>query len=121
MKNNSFKEIVVASTLIVLVVLLLNPFHFYMPGMMVMTILALALVAFGFIASFILREQVGDERDSVHKTRAGRLAFLAGSGVTIIAILVQSQTHSVDPWIVLTLSVMVITKIASRVWSDYNL
>lgn len=121
MKNNSIQETIVATVLISLVVLLLNPFHFYMPTMMVLTVLALLVVAFGFIASFILREGEGDERDLAHRTRAGRIAFLVGSGVTILGIIAQSFSHQVDPWLVLVLSTMVISKIASRVWSDYNL
>ncbi len=83
--------------------------------------LASILALFGLFASFVLRETVIDERDSQHRTLAGRNAFLAGSGVLTVAIVVQGYTHSVDPWIVSALIVMVVVKIGSRIWSDKNL
>jgi hypothetical protein len=120
MKNN-IKETIITVCLIAIAVLLLNPFHFWMPDMMVMAMLAVALVLFGIFASFILREQTVDERDDVHKTIAGRNAFLAGSSVLMIGIVVQGYTHSVDPWLVIALIVMILVKIATRMWSDKNL
>ncbi len=120
MKNNILESIVTIS-LIALAILLLNPFHFWMPDMMVIGMLALALVLFGIFASFILREKATDEREEAHRTLAGRNAFLAGSGVLILAIVVQGYAHDVDPWLVITLVVMVVAKIVTRIWSDTNL
>ncbi len=120
MKNN-LKETIITVCLIVLAILLLNPFHFWMPDMIVMCILAATLGIFGIFASFILRETVVDERESQHRTLAGRNAFLAGSGVLTIGIVVQGYTHTVDPWLVVALIVMVIVKIGTRIWSDTNL
>jgi hypothetical protein len=81
MKNKITKEIVVPITLVVLAVLLLNPFHFWMPDMIVMGTLATLLVLFGIYASFILKERAFDERDDVNRSLAGRNAFLAGSAI----------------------------------------
>lgn len=120
MKNNLL-ETLVTLCLIALAVLLLNPFHFWMPDMMVMVMLAVTLGLFGIFASFILRERMADERDGLHRTLAGRNAFLAGSGVLTLAIVVQGYTHSVDPWLVIALITMIIVKIGTRVWSDRNL
>ncbi len=120
MKNN-LKEAIVTIALIAIAILLLNPFHFWMPDMMVMCMLAIALGLFGIFASFILRENAVDERDGVHRTLAGRNAFLAGSGVLTLGIVVQGYGHAVDPWLVTTLIVMVVVKMATRVWSDKNL
>jgi len=119
MKNN-FTEALVTICLIGLAILLLNPFHFWMPDMMVMGMLTFLLGLFGVFASFILREKVTDEREGVHRTLAGRNAFLAGSGVLTLAIVVQGYTHSVDPWLVVALVAMIIVKIGSRIWSDKN-
>lgn len=119
MKNN-IVETTVTTALIVLAVLLLNPFDFWMPDMMVMGMLVTTLVLFGIFASFILREGTVDERDQSHKTLAGRNAFLAGSAVLILGIVIQGHTHAVDPWLVVTLTVMIIAKIATRIWSDTN-
>lgn len=120
MKNN-FKETLLTVILIGIAILLLNPFHFWMPNMMVIFMLAFALVIFGIFASFVLREKSVDERDDQHKSLAGRNAFLIGSGILMLGIVVQGYTHTVDAWLVLALIGMVITKIVTRYWSDKNL
>ena len=120
MKNN-LKETIITLALIVISVLLLNPFHFWMPDMMVMCMLAIALGLFAIFASFILREDMRDERDAQHRTLAGRNAFLAGSGIITLGIVIQGYTHTVDPWLVVSLIVMIVVKIGTRIWSDKNL
>ena len=120
MKNN-LKETIVTIGLIAIAILLLNPFHFWMPDMMVMCMLAITLALFGIFASFILRERSVDEREDQHKSLAGRNAFLAGSGILTLGIVVQGYTHTVDPWLVLTLIGMVAVKLITRHWSDKNL
>lgn len=120
MKNN-LPETIVTVCLIAIAVLLLNPLDFWMPDMMVISMLVIALVLFGIFASFILREKASDERDLLHRTLAGRNAFLAGSTVLVIGIIAQGYNHKVDAWLVGTLVVMVIAKIATRIWSDKNL
>lgn len=120
MKNN-LKEVIVTLALITIAVLLLNPFDFWMPDMMVICMLAIVLALFGVFSSFILREKSVDERDDQHKSLAGRNAFLAGSGIVVLGIVVQGYTHTVDPWLVLTLVVMIVAKLTTRYWSDKNL
>jgi hypothetical protein len=119
--NNNLHEVIVTVALVAIAVLLLNPFHFWMPDMVVLCMLAFTLGIFGIYASFILREDMADERDSQHRTLAGRNAFLAGSGVLTLGIVYQGYIHTVDPWLVIALVVMVLVKIASRRWSDQNL
>jgi cobalamin synthase len=121
MKNRILKEIIVPLTLVVLAVLLLNPFHFWMPDMMVMVILAVVLVLFALFASFILKERAFDERDDVNRSLAGRNAFLAGSAILMLGIVIQGYSHSIDSWLVIALVVMIIVKIGTRFWSDKNL
>jgi hypothetical protein len=120
MKNKLIKEISVAVVLIVLLVLLLNPLHFWMPSMMLVGILVAAVVVFGIFATFILQEKVVDEREDAHRAFAGRVAFLAGSAVLVFAIIIQSFSHSVDPWLVVTFVAMTIAKIGARSYSDLN-
>lgn len=120
MKNNAIKEIFVSVVLIILAVLVLNPFHFWMPDVVLMCMLAITLVFFGIFASFVLREKVFDERDSVHRTLAGRNSFLVGAAILILAIIIQELNASLDPWLVIVFMTMIITKIATRIWSDKN-
>jgi len=120
MKNN-LKETVVTVSLIGLAVLLLNPFHFWMPDLVVMCMLAITLGFFALFASFVLRENTFDEREEKHRALAGRNAFLVGAGLLTFGIVVQGYTHTVDPWLVLALVAMIVAKIATRMWSDKNL
>jgi uncharacterized membrane protein len=120
MKNN-IKEIILTISIIILAVLLLNPFDFWMPNMLLMCMLVTILGLFGLFAGLILREKSEDERDDVHKALAGRNAFLTGSVVIIIAIVVQGYNHIIDPWLVLALISMITTKVLTRIWTDKNL
>lgn len=117
MKNN-LSEIVVALGFVLIAVLLLNPLDFWMPDMLVVGMLVAALALFGAFAAFILRERAIDERDAAHMSLAGRHAFLAGSAILLLGIVVEGYHHAVDPWLVIALSAMVIVKVATRIWSD---
>ena len=118
MKDNLKIEIVVSLLLVVLTVLVLNPYHFWMPSMMHILVLALTLVALAFFEIFILREKIQDERDTVHRMLSGRAAFLTGSTLLTIAIVVQTLKDEVDVWLVIILVSMVLSKLITRIYSD---
>lgn len=120
MKNNMTKEIIVSILIILLAVLLLNPMHFWMPNALVMCMLAFVLVLFAVFASFILKEKIYDERDLVNRSLAGRNAFITGSGVLMLGIVVQGYSHVVDPWLVISLILMILAKIGTRVLKDID-
>jgi uncharacterized membrane protein YiaA len=121
MKNNSLsKEIIVTAILLVVFFILLNPFAWWMPDMMVMSLLFVALVLFGLFAAFILQEKAVDEREQQHRVTAGRVAFIAGTLILTIGIMIQSLTHQVDPWLVIAFVVMVIAKLGTRTYIDRN-
>ncbi|MCE9541319.1 hypothetical protein K8R03_02020 [Candidatus Kaiserbacteria bacterium] len=117
MTKDMMPEIVSALIFCVLAVFLLNPMGLWMPSMAHMTMLALSAVAFGAFIVFILRESAKDERDAVHRSAAGRAAFLAGSAVLILGIIVQNSMHRIDPWLVVALIAMVVGKVVARIWS----
>ena len=117
------KQITTGIILIILLVLITNPMSFWMPDMAHVTILICAVILFGVFASFILREKPVDERDDTHRMLAGRNAFLTGAAVLVIGIIYQkfSGTGEVDIWLIVTLVVMILAKISSRLYSDSNL
>ncbi len=115
------KEITISVLIMALAVLLLNPMDFWMPDMVVMFMLAFALVLFALFASFVLKEKAFDERDIVNRSLAGRNAFLSGSAVLMLGIVWQGYSHTVDPWLVVSLVVMIIVKIGTRFRSDKDL
>ena len=112
MKNNFLQEILVSVALVVLLVFMLNPFDFWMPSTLLMMLIAVFVAIFGSLVSFIWRENSKDEREILHKSIAGRAAFLAGASVLVVGIVVQSFSHTLDPWLAIALGVMILAKIA---------
>ena len=72
----------------------------------------LALLA-GFML-LLWREDPVDEREVQNQAFASRLAYIVGSAVLILALLVQSLDHDVDPFIPLTLIAMIGTKVLTQ-------
>lgn len=118
MKNNFVSEIVVSVILVGLVVFLLNPMGAWMPNMAVMTAVISLLIIFVLFASFIWKEKARDEREMFHRMLAGRVAFLVGSAVLVVAVAVQGLKHEVDVWIVVALSAMVLAKLTGLIYSQ---
>jgi len=112
------QEFSIIAILLILLGLLLNPFHFWMPGMAEMALVACFVVVFGLFVVLVWRERPHDEREGMHQLRAGRLGFIAGAAILMIGIVVQSFTYMLDPWLPLSLGVMVIAKAISFIFSD---
>ncbi len=104
--------------LIALLVFLANPYHIWMPSMMLVMIVTALLLIFAFFASLILREHIHDEREGTHRMYAGRNAFLAGSLILIIGISYQSLMHSLDLWLPIVLVGMILAKLATHFYND---
>ena len=111
-------ERIVAIILILLLVLIGNPFGFWMPGMVLMTMLVVIAALVFVWAGFIFSEKAGDEREEWHRTHAGRAAYLSAAAVLTVALVYQGITHTIDFWIPLTLAVMVIAKLLARLYAD---
>jgi|SRR3989344_1575066 len=116
MKNNFPQETIVSGVLIILLVLFLNPFEFWMPPILLMMMVLGLVVVFSLFASFVWRENSKDEREGLHKMMAGRIAFLAGTAVLVIGIIIQSFRHELDVWLVFTLGVMILAKIIGLIY-----
>lgn len=117
MKNN-FLSIFLAGVLILLLVLISDPFMLWMPdGVQMAVLLAVVLLALVW-AGLMLYERPSDERELLHTMRAGRLAYLSGIVVLTLALLIQGLAHAIDPWIAGALGVMVITKLFARLYTE---
>ncbi len=112
------KEIVLAIILLVLLLSVLDPAHWFMPSMLEMIILIILVLVFSVFASFIWREHKGDERDLLHRLLAGHLAFLFGMGVLLLGIVIQSVQHNLDQWLVVTLGIMILAKIFGLIYGQ---
>lgn len=107
-----------AALFIVLAFFLVNPMEVWMPSSAHMAVLAAAVAAFGIFAVFVLRETTGDERENEHRSFAGRVAFLAGAGTLLLGVVLQTFAHTLDPWLVAALAVMVVAKVVAHVYSE---
>lgn len=120
MKKNKFhcSELIISLILLTLVVFLLNPFYWWMPSKVVMTISVILVLVFSLYSVFVWREQAKDEREALHTMFAGKIAFLAGVATLVLAIIIEAYNHDVDKWLVITLAVMVLAKVFGLIYSN---
>ncbi len=121
MTRNAYIEIALAVVLLGISVLVLNPFHFWMPDMAHIVVLGCLVAAFGAFSALVLREQASDEREEAHRMLSGRVAFLTGATILVVAIAYQSEMGNVDPWLVFALVGMVFAKLLVRLYGDLRL
>jgi hypothetical protein len=121
MTKNTLVQMVSAAAVLFLAALLLNPFHFWMPGMAQMAMLGSLLVAFAVLSVYLLQEKGGDEREAAHRMLAGRAAFFVGSLILVIGITAESMHGTPNPWLVLALAGMILGKAGARLYSDWKL
>lgn len=108
-------HIVLALVLVVLLVLLTDPFMNFMPAMGAMFSLVGATVLLIIFAGFVMFERASDEREVMHRMNAGRIAYLSGIAVLTVGLLVEGLTlHHVNPWIAGALGIMVVSKLIAR-------
>lgn len=119
--NERTKQLFLGALIILLAVFLLNPLNFWMPGSIAMVALIGLILAFGFYATFVVREKADDERELMVRAFSGRIAFLSGSAIVLVGILSQSLDHNMDPWLVVALTAMISSKILANLYIDRNL
>lgn len=105
------KNILIPLIVIILAIASLDPFMVLMPESMVYGLLVLLFISFVIYTSFVWHEHANDEREEVHRALAGRIAYIAGTTTLVTGIIYQIYyIHHVDPFLVIALSVMAITK-----------
>ena len=119
MKNN---EIIIHSAVALLIsffaLALADLIPFWMPMMGEMMVLLLVVILLLVWAGFVMQETAHDEREVLLKMKSGRVAYLSGLGVLMLALVMQGIQHAIDPWIAVTLAVMVITKLVTRLYEE---
>ena len=116
MEKTSKREILISVVLSLFVLALINPFHILMSSMLHMCILGILVAMVGVFAGLVLNEKVADERERDHKDKAGRVGYTAGLLVVTLGIIVQTFKEMNDPWLLIVLLVMVVSKIVARVF-----
>lgn len=81
---------------------------------------SLFIFAFLFIlfTALVFKERAGDEREVAHRNLASRLGYLTGTMVLALGIVLEALHHRFDPWLVLTLIVMIAAKILTRLYAS---
>ena len=110
-------ETIVAGLLIVVLFFVLNPSGVLMLSMVQMSLAIALAVLVVLFAGLIWKEHSADEREELHRLRAGRYGYLAGLAIGVIGIIVQSTSHSVDPWLVYTMGIMILAKVCAHVFN----
>lgn len=115
--NNTLSFVILGLLALVLFTLV-DPFMYWMPSMVQMAALTIAAALLVAWVAFIIRESTGDEREVQLRAHAGRAAYLSGVSMLTAALLMQGLHHAIDPWIPVTLIVMVGAKLAARLYAD---
>lgn len=118
---NTLAEIISTIAIVAIVILFLNPTGLTMPESTLSMLILGLIVAFLAFAALIWKEKSADEREQLHVFQSGRISFLIGTSILVIAIVSQVFTHEVDPWLVIALSVMVLSKLLMRVYSRFKM
>ena len=108
---------ILSGALIALLVALLNPFDYGMPPPVQITMTISFVILFLIFASLVWQEKAQDEREKLHRFIANRFAYISGTSVLVVAIVLQSVNHIVDVWLVVTLIVMIVAKLTGVIYS----
>lgn len=116
--SRMFSETVVAVVLIVFLVWFVNPFDFFMTDAFHMTLLGVIVACFAVFAMFLWKESCRDEREQLHRFVAARFASITVGGALLSGTIVQAFHHAIDPWLPMSLAIMVFAKILGRLYAE---
>ena len=116
MDHSQKLELGIVIILVVLLILLMNPFGLLMNDMVTTIFLACLLGAFAAFTSLLWKESPNDEREDKHRLVAGRVGFFVGATILVLAIILQSWDHNLDYWLVFALGGMALGKTLARIY-----
>ncbi len=110
-KYKQLLDIILLVGLTVMAFLTIAPKTFVMPSSLQMLLLAVVLGLLAGFLALLWREQPTDEREAQNQATASRSAYIVGAVVLIVAMLIESLHHKLDPAIPIALLAMIATKI----------
>jgi hypothetical protein len=116
--NKNYLHITVAGVLAFFLLALADLIPFWMPMMGEMIALLVVSILMLLWVGFVMKEVAHDEREVLLKMKSGRIAYLSGLGVLMLALIVQGFHHAIDPWIAIALAVMVLAKLFARLYEE---
>lgn len=121
MKNNNLSEILISIILVILLTLLLDPLGFVMATSLQMMVILFILIIFIAFSVFVWKEKPKDEREELHNHVTSRFAYLSGITILVVALIYQSLTYTLDPWIIIALIVMILAKVIGSIYTKNKL
>lgn len=119
MNKSTSLEVLLVSILVLLLGSLIDPFDISMGGMIYMSLVGVITGIYFIIVFFIWGEKPHDEREYEHRYASSRAAYLAGSAVLILGIVLQSFTQGINPWLPSTLAAMFVAKLVTRIYLEH--
>jgi hypothetical protein len=116
--NKKYLHIAVAGILTFFLLTLADLIPFWMPMMGEMIALLIVVILLLVWSAFVMLEQAHDEREVLLKMKSGRVAYLSGLGVLMLALIIQGLAHAIDPWIAIALAAMVLAKLFARLYEE---
>ena len=116
--NKKYLQIGVAAVLAFFLLALADLIPFWMPMMGEMIALLIVVVLLLVWAGFVMQETAYDEREVLLKMKSGRIAYLSGLGILMLALVVQGVHDAIDPWIAIALAIMVLAKLVTRIFEE---
>lgn len=110
------KEIIATTGLMIILGIIWFLKDFYYTNMMLASVITIFIILVIFVSIILVKDVSADEREQYHHYVANQGAFLAGTTVLSVALVVQAIMHTVDPWIIMALMVMILTKLIVRKW-----
>lgn len=116
--NPFIVELLLAIALIGILSSFFKPIGLAMPETLHASLAVIAVSLFLTIAALAFRMRAVDEREDRHQHASGRIAYFAGTSTLIAGILIQSYAHEIDIWLVLALTVMILSRIIAKHYFD---
>jgi len=113
-------EFFVSLVILLILITFLNAKSLLMPNSTNMMLIVGLVIGFLAFVGLVWREKASDERDEAHIQKSGRLSFLAGATILVVGIAVQAVMHDIDPWLIYSLSGMVLTKLIARIFHYFR-
>ena len=116
----SLPEILFSSALLLVILIKIDPLHWFKPNAMQMLLLAILVAGMAIYVGIIYREKARDERESQHLYRASRAGYLVGVVALSVLVIIQDLRRSLDPMVLIVLALMIITKLAVLKFNQYR-
>lgn len=119
-KFNFLGETIISLFLVGLLVFFINPLDLLMPKELHLFMIPSLILFFVIFAGVVWKEKTTDERQELHKFIASRFAYFASVSILVIGIIYQSIYGSIDPWLVIAVCVILLSKIFGLMYGHFK-